>query len=105
MDEIRGDEKVRSLMVRDVKTGEKREIPTGAVFVFVGHSPNTSLIEGQIALDEQGYVKVDAKMSTNIPGVFAAGEIADPHYRQVVTSAGMGAAAAISATYYLENLE
>ena len=105
VDEIRGDEKVRSLMVRDVKTGEKREIPTGAVFVFVGHSPNTSLIEGQIALDEQGYVKVDAKMSTNIPGVFAAGEIADPHYRQVVTSAGMGAAAAISATYYLENLE
>lgn len=105
VDEIRGDEKVQSLLVHNVKTNEKSEIPTQAVFIFVGHSPNVSLIEGQIALDKHGYVKIDDKMATNIPGVFAAGEIADPHYRQVITSAGMGAAAAISATQYLESLE
>jgi len=105
VDEIRGDEKVHALVTRNTKTGEIKEVPTEAVFVFVVHSPNTSLIDGQITLDKQGYVIVDAKMGTNIPGVFAAGEIADPHYRQVVTSAGMGAAAAISATQYLENLE
>ena len=105
VDEIRGDEKVQSLVVHNVKTYEKSEIPTQAVFIFVGHSPNVSLIKGQIALDKHGYVKIDDKMATNIPGVFAAGEIADPHYRQVITSAGMGAAAAISATQYLESLE
>ena len=105
VDEIRGDEKVQSLVVHNVKTNEKSEIPTQAVFIFVGHSPNVSLIEGQIALDKHGYVKIDDKMATNIPGVFAAGEIADPHYRQVITSAGMGAAAAISATQYLGSLE
>ena len=104
VDEIRGDEKVVGLVVHDVKTGEQSEIPTQAVFIFVGHHPNVSLITGQIALDKQGYVKIDDKMETNIPGVFAAGEIADAHYRQVITSAGMGAAAAISATHYLENL-
>ena len=105
VDEIRGDEKVHSLLVRDVITGQKREIPSEAVFIFIGNKPNTDLIDGQISLDEHGYVKIDDKMTTNIPGVFAAGEIADPHYRQVITSAGMGAAAAISATRYLENLE
>ena len=105
MDEIRGDEKVQSLLVHNVKTNEKSEIPTQAVFIFVGHSPNVSLIKGQIALDKHGYVKIDHKMATNIPGVFAAGEIADPHYLQVITSAGMGAAAAISATQYLGSLE
>ncbi len=105
VDEIRGDEKVQSLLVHNVKTNEKSEIPTQAVFIFVGHSPNVSLIKGQIALDKHGYVKIDDKMATNIPGVFAAGEIADPHYRQVITSAGMGAAAAISATQYLGSLE
>ena len=104
VDEIRGDEKVYGLLVHDVKTGEQSEIPTQAVFIFVGHHPNVSLITGQITLDKQGYVKIDDKMETNIPGVFAAGEIADAHYRQVITSAGMGAAAAISATHYLENL-
>ncbi len=105
VDEIRGEEKVSVLQVHDVKTREARQIPTGAVFIFIGHSPNVSLLGGQITLDDLGYVKIDAKMETNIPGVFAAGEIADPHYRQVITSAGMGAAAAISATHYLENLE
>lgn len=105
VDEIRGDEKVQSLLVHNVKTNAKSEIPTQAVFIFVGHSPNVSLIKGQIALDKHGYVKIDDKMATNIPGVFAAGEIADPHYRQVITSAGMGAAAAISATQYLGSLE
>jgi len=56
-------------------------------------------------LDDRGYIKVDKHMKTNVPGVFAAGEIADPHYRQVITSAGMGAAAAIEATHYIESLE
>jgi thioredoxin reductase (NADPH) len=75
------------------------------VFIFIGHSPNTELFKGQLDMDEEGYLKVDQLMRTNIPGVFAAGEVADPHYRQVITSAGMGAAAAMQANHFLDTLD
>jgi thioredoxin reductase (NADPH) len=71
------------------------------VFVFIGHSPNTSLYVNQVKLDQKGFILIDEKMQTNIPGVYAAGEVADSHYRQVVTSAGMGAAAAMEAIRFL----
>jgi thioredoxin reductase (NADPH) len=103
--EIKGDGKVDAVMVENVKTGKLREYKTDGVFVFIGHTPNTDMFRQYLELDQQGYIKVNMKMETNIEGVFACGESADPDYKQVVTSAGMGAAAAIQANRYLEKLE
>ena len=72
------------------------------VFVFIGHIPNTSIFEGQIEMDDLGYLINDRFMQTNIPGVYTAGEVSDSHFRQVITSAGMGAAAAIQAGHFLQ---
>ena len=102
--EIQGDTKVENLLVKNVKDGSETLMSFDGVFIFIGHLPNSDLFREQIVLDELGYIVVDKRMRTNIPGVFAAGEIADPHDRQVITSAGMGATAAIEATHYLENL-
>lgn len=100
--EILGKEKVEGVRVRDVKTGQENVFPTEGVFIFIGHRPNTQLFEGQLEIDERGYLKTNVMMTTNVPGVFVAGEAGDPHYRQVVTSAGMGAAAAMQAIRFLE---
>jgi thioredoxin reductase (NADPH) len=72
------------------------------VFIFIGHVPNSQLFEDQLDMDERGYLVVDKLMHTNVPGVYAAGEIADPTFRQVITSAGMGAAAAMQAIHFVE---
>ncbi len=102
--EIQGKEAVDQVEIKNVKTGAISKLKTDGVFVFIGHTPNTQLFEGQLKLSDQGYILIDEIMRTNIPGVFAAGEVADPHFRQVITSAGMGAAAAIQANHYLDNL-
>ena len=75
---------------------------TDGVFIFIGHDPNTELYKGKLELDENDYVVTDKFMQTNVPGVYAAGEVADSHFRQVITSAGMGAAAAMQAIHFLE---
>jgi thioredoxin reductase (NADPH) len=103
--DILGDEKVEKVRLLNKKTGEVAEREVDGVFIFIGHTPNTQIFEGQIAMDEAGYIQVDESMRTNVPGVFVAGEAADPHFRQVITSAGMGAAAAIQATRFLEENE
>ncbi|MBI5295649.1 MAG: thioredoxin-disulfide reductase [Chloroflexi bacterium] len=103
--EVVGREKVEALKLKNVKTGEESSFPTDGIFIFIGHTPNTQIFQGQLAMSELGFIKVNEKMETSVHGVFAAGEVADPHFRQVVTSAGMGAAAAIQATRYLEELE
>jgi len=100
--EIVGKEKVEAVRLKNVKTGEEATFLTDGIFIFVGHTPNTQLFEGQLAM-EKGYIKVDDTIRTSVPGVYAAGEAADPTFRQVVTSAGMGAAAAIMATRFLEH--
>jgi thioredoxin reductase (NADPH) len=99
--EIFGREGVEKIKVKNVKDGSIAELPFDGLFIFIGHSPNTELYQGQIILDENNYIVVDKRMRTNVPGVFAAGEASDPIYRQVITSAGMGAAAAIEATRFL----
>ena len=101
--EIEGGEGVEESVLKNVKDNTESEMEIDGVFVFIGHTPNTELFKGQIELDDKGYIVVDNRLRTKIPGVFAAGEVCDPHYRQVVTSAGMGAAAAIEATRFLEN--
>ena len=103
VEEIIGEEKVEAVRLRNVKTGEETVRPTDGVFIFIGHTPNTQLYQGQLEMDAKGYVVVDKLMQTSVPGVFAAGEVADPHFRQVATSVGMGAGAAIQATRFLEN--
>jgi thioredoxin reductase (NADPH) len=99
--EVIGVDKVESLKIKNLQTGDESVFPTDGLFIFIGHTPNTQMFAGQLDM-ENGYIKVDDRMRTNVPGVFAAGESADSHFKQVVTSAGMGAAAAIEATRFLE---
>lgn len=101
-EQVLGEEKVTGLKLRNVKTGQVSDFACDGAFVFIGHSPNTELYKGQLDMDERGYLKIDMTMQTSVPGVFAAGEAADSTYKQVVTSAGMGAAAAIQAIHFLE---
>lgn len=99
---IQGENSVTSITLKNVITGEEREQPTDGVFIFIGHSPNTQIFQGQLAMDQRGYIQTDLLMHTSVPGVFVAGEAGDPHHRQVITSAGMGAAAAMQAIRFLE---
>jgi len=101
--EIQGAKGVEKLLLENVKDGSTSEFPADGLFVFIGHSPNTEMFRNQLELDDKNYIIADQRMRTNIPGVFAAGEVCDPFFRQVITSAGMGAAAAISATRLLES--
>lgn len=100
--EIKGEATLNAVLLKNVLTGEEYEKEIDGVFIFIGHIPNSQLFKDQLDMDDSGYLKIDELMHTNIPGVFAAGEIADHHYRQVITSAGMGAAAAIQASHFLE---
>jgi thioredoxin reductase (NADPH) len=100
--EVVGTEKVTALRLKDTQTGVESTLDTDGLFIFIGHTPNTQMFKGQLEMDEQGYIQANHFMETNLPGVFVAGEVADSHFRQVVTSAGMGASAAIQATHFLE---
>jgi thioredoxin reductase (NADPH) len=102
VEEIVGDGAVKKVRIKNTKTGEESFIETDGVFIFIGHTPNAELFRDQLEFTDNGYIKVDSKMHTSVPGVYAAGEIADSHFRQVITSAGMGAAAGIEATHFLE---
>ena len=103
VEEIRGNGTVEAVRLRDLKSDQVRELATDGVFIFIGHDPNSQLFAGQLDMDDQGYLVVDRKMMTNIPGVFAAGEIMDPIYRQIATSVGQGCAAAMMAERWLES--
>jgi thioredoxin reductase (NADPH) len=101
VEEVRGNGKVEAVRLKNLKTGEQSELATDGVFIFVGHFPNSELFKGQLAMDEHGYLIADKAMMTNVPGVFAAGEIQDPVYRQVASSVGQGCQAAISLERWL----
>ena len=105
VDRINGEEKVTSLDLKNVKTGETWTHETDGVFIAIGHIPNSDLFKGQLEIDEQGYLITDKYHRTKVEGVWAAGEIADPVFRQAITSAGMGAAAAIAAERWLSEHE
>lgn len=101
VDEILGEDAVTGVRVHNVKTGAESVIHSDGVFVYVGLIPNTKLFEGQLDLDENGYIVTDKRQRTNVAGVFAAGDAQDPWFRQTVVAAGAGAAAAIEAQRFL----
>jgi thioredoxin reductase (NADPH) len=105
VEDIYGDSKVTGVSLRDVKTGETSHHAADAVFVAIGHRPNTEIFAGQLALDEKGYILSEDGTHTNITGVFVAGDVQDKRYRQAVTAAGLGCRAAMDAERYLEALE
>ena len=106
VDEILGDTEVTGVRIRNVKTGQTQEIPAGAVFIAIGHQPNTELVRGQVELDPAGYIRVEpGRTRTSVEGVFACGDVMDPVYRQAVTAAGTGCMAAIDAERWLASLE
>ncbi len=99
-----GEDRLESLKIKQLQTNEESLHPTDGLFIFIGHTPNTQMFSEQLKMSK-GYIKVNGKMHTSVPGVFAAGEVADPHFRQVVTSAGMGTMAAMEAIRFLEHTE
>jgi thioredoxin reductase (NADPH) len=100
--EVLGEEKVSGLALRDTVTGESRILDVTGVFVAIGHVPNTSLLTGQLDLQDNGYAITGPGSHTNIEGVFAAGDVQDHEYRQAITSAASGCVAAIDAERWLE---
>ncbi|KAB3519167.1 thioredoxin-disulfide reductase [Corynebacterium sp. zg254] len=103
--EVLGDGAVQRLKLEDTVTGEQREVEMDAMFVAIGHDPRTSVFDGQVDLQDNGYVKVDEPSTrTNVPGVFAAGDLVDSHYQQAITAAGSGCRAALDAEHYLASL-
>src|SRR5450631_1672007 len=106
VDAIHGQDKVTGVSLHDTVTGATRLLPVSGVFVAIGHDPRNELIKDVVDLDEQGYVKVQGpSTATNISGVFAAGDLVDHTYRQAITAAGSGCAAALDAEHHLRDLE
>lgn len=102
---IHGNGSVKTVRLQDTVTGAQREAEVDGVFIYIGHLPNTALYAGQLAMDHEGYLIVDQHLHTNVPGVFAAGEVHDNHFRQAIVSAGYGCMAAMEAEKYISSLE
>jgi len=101
--EIIGEKKVEGIQIRNLKL-EIRNLPINGVFIAIGHKPDTDLFKGQVEIDEKGYIKILERRGTSVKGVFAAGDCADPYYKQAVTSAGTGVEAALEVERYLESI-
>lgn len=106
VESIHGEDKLTGVTLRDTVTGETRELPVTGLFVAIGHDPRNELVKGVVDLDDEGYVLVQGRTTlTNLPGVFAAGDLVDHTYRQAITAAGSGCAAALDAERFLADLE
>jgi len=102
---IHGAAKVEGVRLRDTLTGEERDVAAGGLFVAIGHDPRTELVKDQVTLDDEGYIEVQGRSTrTNLEGVFACGDAVDHTYRQAITAAGSGCAAALDAQHYLADL-
>ena len=102
---LNGQDALTSVTLEDVVTGERRDIPAAGLFVAIGQIPRSELVSGVLDLDDAGYIAVQApSQRTAIPGVFACGDVADPHYQQAITAAGSGCRAALDAEHYLTTL-
>jgi thioredoxin reductase (NADPH) len=105
VEEVQGNGKVQKVRLRNVKSDAASELETDGVFIFIGHYPNSDLFKGQVEMDKVGYLLTDERMMTSVAGVFAAGEIQDPVFRQIATSVGQGCAAAMMTERWLEARE
>ena len=106
VEEINGEDRLESVTLKDTVTGESRNLDATGLFIAIGHDPRSELLTGQVDLDDNGYVLVShPSTATNLPGVFAAGDLVDHHYRQAITAAGTGCAAALDAERYLAELD
>ena len=105
VEEVAGNGKVEAVLVRNVKTDARERLDADGVFIYIGHYPNTDLFRSQLELDDHGYIKTNDRMMTSVEGVFAAGEVQDAVYRQVSTSVGQGAAAAMMLERWLASRE
>jgi thioredoxin reductase (NADPH) len=103
--EILGEESVSGVRIKNLKTGAESTLETDGVFPYIGHLPKTDLFRGQLELDKAGYIVVDSRARTNVPGVYAAGDVADHIYRQAVVATGEGSKAALEATWFLAEHE
>jgi thioredoxin reductase (NADPH) len=92
---------VKGVRIKNVKSNEESEFPCEGVFIAIGHDPNTKIFQGEIELDDKGYIVLMGKSQTSVPGVYAAGDVVDPVYKQAVTAAGMGCMAALDAERFL----
>jgi len=105
IDEVLGEQVVEGIRILNNQTGEKEEIPVTGLFIAIGHEPNTAIFKGQLDMDEAGYLITKGKSTkTNLPGVFASGDVQDKEYRQAVTAAGTGCMAALDAERYLQSM-
>jgi thioredoxin reductase (NADPH) len=108
VEDVLGDEKVTGIRLKDTQTGEISEMNLDGVFIAIGHTPNTKMFEGQLDIDSKGYIATSTDKTkitaTSVPGVFACGDVQDSHYKQAITAAGTGCAAALDAEHYVEAL-
>lgn len=105
VERINGNGKVSEVELKSTKTGERWTTPVDGVFIYIGHTPNSQLFRGQVEMDEEGYITVNSRLHTSVPGVFAAGEIHDNWFKQAITSAGFGCMAAMEAEKFLAAVE
>ncbi len=105
VEEVKGNGVVQGVQLKNVNTGETSDLQTDGVFIFIGHDPSSGFLKGQLALDEEGYIITDELYRTSVPGIYAAGEIQDAHFRQIATSVGQGAAAGMELEKWLAEHE
>jgi thioredoxin reductase (NADPH) len=105
VEEVLGEEKTHALILRNLVTNERSELDADAMFIAIGHDPNTGIFKGQLDLDDAGYIKSSDGVTTNIAGVFVGGDVQDIRYKQAITAAGLGCKASLEAEKYLESLE
>ncbi len=106
VEEVLGETSMTGLRIRDVHTGKTKDLPLTGLFIAIGHDPRSELVRGQLELDDEGYVKVESPTTvTNLPGVFACGDVVDHIYRQAITAAGTGCAAALDAERFIADTE